>query len=263
MSRSRSTMTGLVIVAASAGLALAGCHSSSGSASGAATASAAGTAKAVATASSAASGSVAVGGAGSVAYFPDQVGDTWVYSVQFASTKATVTERVTAVTQVSDGTEVTMSDVDTAVAAAKPTTIQWIVHPDGSISIPTDFIGGSTLKLKSGNLGWPGPAQLASGQPQASTIVMAETVDGKTVTVTAKSVVKGDGTQSVSVPAGSYSATVIDDVENEKVLGYPVTSDVKIWLANGVGPVKTEMTSGSGGTSALSELEQLVSFTKG
>jgi hypothetical protein len=183
--------------------------------------------------------------------------------VQFASTKATVTERVTAVTQVSAGTEVTMSDADTAVAAAKPTTISWIVHPDGSISIPADFIGGSTLKLKSGNLGWPGPAQLASGQPQTSTIVMTESVGGKSVTVTAKSVVKGDGTQSVSVPAGSYSATVVDDVQNEKVLGYPVTSDIKIWLANGVGPVKTEMTSGSGGTSALSEQEQLVSFTKG
>jgi hypothetical protein len=257
-------MPGLVIVAATAGLALAGCHSSSGSASGAATSSAPGTATAAATASSAAtSGSVAVGGAGSVAYFPDQVGDTWVYSVQFASTKATVTNRVTAVTQVSSGTEVTMSDTDTEVDLAKPTTIQWIVHPDGSISVPTNFIAGSALKLKSGNLGWPGPAQLASRQPQASTIVMTDTVSGKTVTVTAKSVVKGEGTQSVSVPAGSYSATVIDDVQSEKVLGYPVTSDIKIWLVNGVGPVKTEMTSGSGGTSILSELEQLVSFTKG
>jgi hypothetical protein len=256
-------MTGLVIVAASAGLALAGCHSSSsGSASG--TASAPGTAKAAATASSAASsGSVSIGGAGSVAYFPDQVGDTWVYSVQFASTKAKITNRVTAVTQVSSGTEVTMSDTDTELDSTKPTTVQWIVHPDGSISIPTSFIGGSTLKIKSGNLGWPSPAQLASGQPQDSTLVMTDTVAGKTITVAAKSVVKGEGTQSVSVPAGSYSATVIDDVQNEKVLGYPLTTDIKIWLVNGVGPVKTEMTSGSGSTSTLSELEQLVSFTKG
>jgi hypothetical protein len=261
MSRSRSTMAGLVIVAASTGLALAGCHSSSTSASGAATAAGTETAKAVATASSAASSGTAVSsGAGGVAYFPDQVGDTWVYSVKSESTTGTVTERVTALTPVSDGTEVTMSDVDTAVATGKPTAMQWIVHPDGSISIPANFMGGSSLKIKSGTLGWPSPAQLASGQPLDTTVVMTDTVAGKTYTITAKNVVKGEGGQSVSVPAGSYSATLIDEVENENVLGSPVSTDDKIWMVNGVGAVKTELTEASG---AVDLEEQLVSFTKG
>jgi hypothetical protein len=262
MPRSRSTMAGLATTAAAAGLVLTGCHSSSATGSGSATSSAPSSAAAAATASSAgsASAAVAAGGAGTVAYFPDQLGDTWVYSITLGSNKGTVTNKVTGLKPVASGTEVTMTDTDTEAGSSKPFTIDYIVHSDGSISIPLDFGATTGFKLKSGNLGWPSPAQLASEKPQDETIVMTGSAGGENLTVTSKAVVKGEGTQSVSVPAGSYSATVVDEVETEKVEGTPVTSQVKTWLVNGVGPVKDEVMDGTGG---IDELEQLTSFTKG
>jgi hypothetical protein len=138
--------------------------------------------------------------------------------------------------------------------------VDYIVHSDGSISIPLDFGGLSGFKLKSGGIGWPSPAQLASGQPTDDTIVMTGSVGGTSMTITSKAVVKGEGTQSVTVPADRYSATVVDEQETEKIEGTPVTTDDKTWLVNGVGPVKVEMTDGTG---TVSGLEQLTSFTKG
>jgi hypothetical protein len=268
MSLSRSTLAGLAATAA-AGLALAGCQSSSssaaGPASGTASATAAGTARAAASAGPATATSAAVSsGAGAVAYFPDQLGDQWVYSIDFDGKKGTVTNKITAVTPVSGGTQVVMTDTDTAIGSDKPFQLTYEVHSDGSISIPLNLNGGSGIKVTSGGLGWPGPSQLASGKPANSTITMTETVSGTTVKTSATAVTKGEGTQSVSVPAGSYQATLVDEQETEKVMGTTVTSDDKTWLADGVGPVKSELGGGSGGSSSgLTETEELISFTKG
>ena len=65
-------------------------------------------------------------------------------------------------------------------------------------------------------------------------------------------VVKGEGTQTVSVPAGTYQATVIDETMNEKFSGVAVNMDIRTWVANGVGPVKSEMTSNAAGRTAIS-----------
>jgi hypothetical protein len=170
---------------------------------------------------------------------------------------------VLAVAPVAGGTEVTMKDTDTVTGSAQVDTFEYIIHPDGSISVPVNLGGDSTFKLKSGGLAWPSPAQLASGQPQDDTIVMTGSVGGKSMTFTTNAVVKGDGTQAVSVPAGSYSATLIDEVETEKILGVASSFDIKTWVVNGVGPVKEEMTSNSDGSSVISTSEQLMSFTKG
>ena len=59
--------------------------------------------------------------------------------------------------------------------------------------------------------------------------------------VTAHITVKGDGTQSVTVPAGTYTATVVDMTESETIAGITISTEVMTWLANGVGPVKTEV----------------------
>jgi hypothetical protein len=265
MSLSRSTLAGLAATTA-AGLALAGCQSSSaaGPASGTASATAAGTAQAAASAGSATGTSAAVSsGAGAVAYFPDQLGDKWVYSIDFDGKTGTVTNKITAVTPVSGGTQVVMTDTDTAIGSDKPFQLTYEVHSDGSISIPLNLNGGSGIKVTSGGLGWPGPGQLASGKPANSTITMTETVSGTTVKTKATAVTKGEGTQSVSVPAGSYQATLVDEEESEKFMGTTVNSDDKTWLADGVGPVKSELGSGSGSSSGLTETEELISFTKG
>ncbi len=263
----RSTPAGLATAtaAALAGLALAGCHSTATGAAaspGTASGTAAGTASAAAAAATGTSAAVS-GSAGSVAYFPDQLGDTWVYAIDFNGTKGTVTNKVTKLTPISGGTQVVMTDTDTAIDAGKPTQLTYVVHSDGSISIPLNLNGGSAIKVTAGGLGWPGPGQLASGRPANDTITMSETAGGTTVKVTAKAVIKGEGTQSVSVPAGTYSAIVVDEAETENFQGTAITSDDKTWLVNGVGPVKTELGSGPGSNSGLTETEQLISFTKG
>jgi len=262
MSRSRSSLGGLVAVAGTAGLALAGCHSGGGASPSASSASASAPGAAAAAGSAQASpdnGS----GATTVGYFPAVVGDTWIYQVSLEGSQGTVTNQVTAVAPVAAGTEVTMKDTNTVSGASQVATFQFIIHSDGSISVPVNFSGASGFKLKSGGLAWPSPAQLASGQPENNTIVMTASTGGKNMTVTANAVVKGDGTQTVSVPAGSYSATVIDEVETEKILGVATSFDIKTWVANGVGPVKEEMTSDTNGSSAIASSEQLKSFAKG
>jgi hypothetical protein len=39
--------------------------------------------------------------------------------------------------------------------------------------------------------------------------------------------------------------------------------DIRTWVVNGVGPVKSEMTSNAGGKAAIMNDEQLKSFTRG
>ena len=264
---SRYAMTGTLTAVTAAGLVLTGCHSGSGTGATAAPSSAPASGSASAPASAAAAGTSAAAGSGTgtttVGYFPAEVGDTWVYQVSLDGNHGTVTNRVVAVAPVAGGTEVTMKDTNTVTGSSQVTTFEYIIHPDGSVSVPVNFGGDSTFKLKSGGLAWPSPAQLAPGQPQDDKIVMTGSVGGKSMTFTADAVVKGDGTQTVSVPAGSYSATLIDEVETEKILGVASSFDIKTWVVNGVGPVKEEMTSNAGGSSMIATSEELTSFTKG
>jgi hypothetical protein len=259
MPLSRSLLGGLVTTAA-ASLVLAGCGASASGTGAAGTATASGSATAAAS-GTASSGSVTV--SGTDAYFPAAVGDTWVYQVQEGSMTGTTTNKVTAVTSTGSGTQVTMSDSEDFTGAVRTSTFDYLVHSDGSISVPMNFgTGADTFKVTSGGLAWPTPAQLASGQPVNDTITMSGTAAGQTFSVTAHAVLKGEGTQSVTVPAGTYQATVIDEVETETVLGTPTTSDIKTWLVNGVGPVKEVMADGADGADVgLNEV--LTSFTKG
>jgi hypothetical protein len=260
MPRSRSTLGGLVTVAGTAGLALAGCHSGSATSASAssASASAPGTSGAASAPASSGNGS----GATLVGYFPAAIGDTWVYEVTGDGQPGTVTNQVTAVTSVAGGTKVTMKGTEDLSGSPNVSTFTYVIRSDGSISVPTDTLGTTQVKIDSGALVWPGPAQLASGQPTDDTLVTSIDEGGKTTTYTAHAVIKGDGTQTVSVPAGSYSATVVDQVMNEKILGYAVSDDTKTWLANGVGPVK-EQTNIGAGPGATGIVEVLKSFTKG
>jgi hypothetical protein len=151
---------------------------------------------------------------------------------------------------------------DLGGGAANTNSSAIIVHSDGSISVPMTTVGDS-FKIKSGSVVWPSAAQLASGQPQHDTLVMTMTMLGHTSTIKAHVVVKGEGTHAVTVPAGSYQATVIDEVMAEKFSGVAITMDIRTWVANGVGPVKTEITSNAAGRTAIVNNEVLKSFTKG
>jgi hypothetical protein len=256
------------VIAAAAGLALTGCGPASGTGSTAATTGAA-TSAGAGPSSAAAAGSAtpasAVVSSGSLP-FPTTVGDIWNYS---NSNGTSSQNKITSATQVTAGDQVAMAVTFKDNGATTHTSWDYIVAPNGQISLPTSQFtsslssAGGSVKLISGGIYWPTSAQVSSGQPIHSTLVMEITVEGKTQKITEHITSTGEGTQSVTVPAGTYSATVVNVAETADFEGYNLTIDDKSWLAAGVGPVQTELLSVDGGKTDLTNKQVLTSFVKG
>jgi hypothetical protein len=269
----RRTAGAFAVAAAAAGLVLTGCGKTSGSGAAAAGAttgaatSAAATSGGGSTASAAATGSASqssvVVAAGALP-FPDTVGDTWKYN----NTNGTTSEnKIGAVTPVSAGQQVTMDTTFIDNGTSTHASYEYIVEPNGEIALPTSQFApsesGVTMKVLSGGVYWPSAAQLASGQPVHTTLSMEITVAGKTQTITEHITSQGQGTQSVTVPAGTYSASVVEVQESAAIDGYNTTLDDKTWFASGVGPVQSELIDVDGGKTSIDNKEELVSFVKG
>jgi hypothetical protein len=235
------------IAFAAAGLVLAGCSPGSSASKPAATGS-----------PTAASGQGSAATSTSLAGFPIGVGNTWVYQ---NSLGGTVTNKMTAVTAVSGGQQV--SETNTIDLAGSPTTNHgtYIFHSDGSITYPSDQFGNG-VSVQGGIL-WPPPGVLASGQPTRSTLHITVNQGGHQFSTTAHITVQGAGSASVTVPAGTYSATIVDMTMSTLADGYTVSIEVRTWLANGVGPVQSEVLTTELGASHLTDVQKLESFTKG
>jgi hypothetical protein len=98
---------------------------------------------------------------------------------------------------------------------------------------------------------------------RTSTIVMSLKEAGQTTTVTANVVVQGAGSATVTVPAGTYQTTLINETINEKFGGIALKLEIQNWDAKGVGPVKSDVISTAGGHSTMVSTQELKSFTKG
>jgi hypothetical protein len=269
----RRTAGAFAVAAAAAGLVLTGCGKTSGSGAAAAGAttgastSAATTSGGGSTASAAATGSASQSSvvvASGALPFPDTVGDTWKYN----NTNGTTSEnKIGAVTPVSAGQQVTMDTTFIDNGTSTHASYEYIVEPNGEIALPTSQFApsesGVTMKVLSGGIYWPSAAQLASGQPVHTTLSMEITVAGKTQTITEHITSQGQGTQSVTVPAGTYSASVVNVQEAATIDGYNTTLDDKTWFASGVGPVQSELIDIAGGKTNVTSKEELVSFVKG
>lgn len=214
--------------------------------------------------SSSSSGS---GGGGGITttLFPVAVGNTWVYNDTIADHPGgTTTNMMTSVTPDSGGQKVTIkTHSDITGLPATPTTLTYQFNSDGSIEVPYAQVGNNAVTIKSGGIVWPPRAQLESGQPHTSTLSLQIKVAGRTTNVQAHVTVKGGGTASVTVPAGTYQATVVVETISEHFASVGVTIEVRTWLANGVGPVKSVASTKSGGVSETVSTEVLKSFTKG
>jgi hypothetical protein len=249
------------------GLALAACgpsHSnSSGNSSGGSGTGGSGSGTSTPAASSSSSGS---GGSTSVVSsssvpFPIAVGNTWVYqATSLGGLKSTVTNKVVSVTPVSGGNEVTMSDTESLTGT--PTDITYIFHSNGSITYPFSQLGSSAT-IVSGTLEWPPASVIDSGGTSTSTVEIAMTAGGSKQDVVSHITVKGDGTASVTVPAGTYSATIVQMTETFTIEGYNETLVVKTWMANGVGPVQSEASLDAAGRTEIVSRQELESFTAG
>jgi hypothetical protein len=267
----RRTAGALAVGAAAASLVLTGCGKTSGSAAAGATTgaatSAATTSGGGSTASAAATGSASqssvVVSSGALP-FPTTVGDSWTYS----NTNGTTSEnKIAAATQVSAGQQVTMDTTFTDNGTATHDSYEYIVEPNGEIALPTSQFApssaGATFKVISGGIFWPSAAQLASGQPVHTTLTMEFTVAGKSQTITEHITSQGQGTQSVTVPAGTYNASVVNVQEAATIDGYNTTLDDKTWFASGIGPVQSELIDIAGGKTSIDSKEELTSFVKG
>ena len=260
--RSSAVVAGALAV--TAGLILTGCG---GSGSGGSNPPGAAASKPASAHSSSSGGSTSALSSNSVP-FPVGVGDTWTYSTtDSAGTTGTVVEKMTAVTPVSGGQQVTMTGTTTILGNTTNNSAYYVFHSDGSITLPfSQFNTGSStssVKLLSGTLEWPSASALASGQSSNSTLQIQFSTNGQTANVTADIAVKGAGTQAVTVPAGSYNATVVNMTMSETVEGIPVSDTVTTWLAPGVGPVKSRVVIDENGHSVTAGTQELTSFTQG
>jgi hypothetical protein len=256
------TATAAAVLAA--GLAVAGCgggaasSSTAGSATNSATAAATG-----GTATSSTSAATAAGASASVP-FPVAVGNTWNYKITTDGESGTAINKMTAVTPVATGQQVTMLTADHVGSVNGSTRETYLFHTDGSISSPLgSFSPGSGVTVTSNGVVWPPASVIAAGKPSQSTLNISIKAAGQTLSTTAHVTVQGAGTATVTVPAGTYQATIVLVTERLSIVGITASIQVKTWLAPDVGPVKELVTTSEGSATSVVADEELVSFTKG
>jgi hypothetical protein len=194
--------------------------------------------------------------------FPVTVGNTWVYQTvsSINNEQGLVTNRVISVTPVPGGRRVTMASTVVFGHTTTTTRHDYLFYSNGKIGYPLSLAGGVSVTGGSGVL-WPNAADLASGQAYHS--VLRVRLNATSSVVTANVTVQGGGTQSVTVPAGTYQATVVNMSMVMQIGGFTSTAVVKTWSAPGTGPVKTEEVIEAAGNTKVIITEELLTFTKG
>jgi hypothetical protein len=171
--------------------------------------------------------------------------------------KGTETVRITAVKPVAGGRRATMAASLRLAGSTAPLnfTARFTDAADGSITFASASVMGARLAFSSAS--WPSPAALTPGRPRTSTITETGLPGSRTtehVTIT------DIGPAPVTVPAGSYRATLL---EQTVTAGAGSQDAVKTWVVNGIGQVKTETTVIVEGKPFASSVQALTSFTKG
>ncbi len=179
--------------------------------------------------------------------FPVAVGNTWVYQTQAGGQTGRTTNRIVAAGPSSAGYRVTVSSTTDVGGSASTVVPVYTFYPDGTIGYPVPRVSG--VPGTGVAIRWPDAAGLASGKIYRS---MVHTQGG-----TAQVTVQGTGTASVHVPAGTYRASVVLTT----IYAQGQTVEVTIWIAQGIGPVKTEVLVRAPGGTGLTTNE-LLSFTK-
>lgn len=187
--------------------------------------------------------------------FPVAVGNTWVYRTIAAGHTGRTTNRIIAAAPGAAGYQVTMSSTTVIDGAASTVQPVYVFYPDGTIGYPLPMTDG--VSVLGGGVRWPDAAGLASGRVYHSTlrILISQTGQPEAANVA----VQGMGTSYVTVPAGSYQASVVAMAIAAQV----GTIQVMTWIAQGVGPVKTEVLARVAGAGQLTISNELLSYSKG
>lgn len=263
----------LAIAAPVAVVSVAACGSSSTSSPAGGSATASGSTSAAPASSSAPATSTAppAGGTGiDSTYYAVAVGNTWVYRISGPRGVGVVTdtEKIVRVQAVAGGHKVTISRAlrSPGLHSDLVTTESVLFHTDGSVTLPYQnsvATDGASVTVTAGNLVYPTPAALAAGTTSTGRVEILARAAGKSLRATVDLTLKGAGTTTVTVPAGTYrSARVLAQTAVEHGPGAASKASVhtRTYLARGVGIVKTTVYGLPGGASISSVL---VSFTRG
>jgi hypothetical protein len=179
--------------------------------------------------------------------FPVAVGNTWVYQTQADGQTGRTTNKIVGAGPGSAGYRVTVSSTTEVGGSASTVVPVYTFYPDGTIGYPVPPVSG--VPVTGSVVRWPDAAGLASGKIYRSVLHFQ---GGK-----AEVTVQGTGTRSVSVPAGTYQASVVLTT----IYAQGETIEVTVWIAQGTGPVKTQVLIRAPGGTGLTTNE-LLSFTK-
>jgi hypothetical protein len=182
--------------------------------------------------------------------FPVAVGNTWVYVTTLGTDVGRTTNRIVRAGPGQDGYQVTMSST-TDLPGTSAVQSVYVFYPDGTIGYPVAAVNGVQV---AGVVRWPDAAGLASGRAYHP-VLRAPVGQGEAANVT----VQGEGTTLVSVPAGTFQASVVTMTIPAKA----GTVEVTTWIAEGIGPVKTMALVRAAGKSESVTVSELRSFTKG
>ena len=179
--------------------------------------------------------------------FPVAVGNTWVYQTSIDGQGGRTTNKIVGAGPGSAGYRVTVSSTTNVGGSAITVVPVYTFYQDGTVGYPVPPVTG--VPVTGGSIRWPDAEALASGQVYHSVL--------RSQGVRADVTVQGAGTTSVQVPAGSYRASVVKTT----ITAQGQTILVTVWIAQGTGPVKTEVLIRAPGGTGLTTSE-LLSFTK-
>jgi hypothetical protein len=179
--------------------------------------------------------------------FPVAVGNTWIYQTSAGGQTGRTTNKIVGAAPGSNGYRVTVSSTTDFGRSASSAAPVYTFYLDGTIGYPVPPVSG--VPVTGGSVRWPDAAGLASGKAYHSVLP----IRGGNADVT----VQGAGTTSVSVPAGTYRASVVKTT----ITARGQTVEVTVWIAQGTGPVKTAVVIRAPGGTGLTTSE-LLSFTK-
>ncbi len=248
---------GKAVLGAGTCIALAGCGATAASAPGASTAATASSQTASVSVAAGSGAASSTAGSGASIPFPTAVGTTWVYILHFVTVgdTGTATDKVVSAVSVPGGRQVTI--LHTTDLGAPPAHLIFLFHPDGSITYPFTQVGGQTVH--SDGILWPPASVIASGQP----VRQQTAIHTGSHTDIVQTTVQGAGTATVTVPAGTYQARIVNVTMAIPMGGASISVEVRTWFADGVGPVKEEVLTTGNGKTTVTLVEELTSYTKG
>jgi hypothetical protein len=186
--------------------------------------------------------------------FPVAVGNTWVYQTTAGSATGRTTNRIVAAGPGSAGYQVTMSSATNVAGVSAAVSPVYTFYPDGTVGYPAPAVNG--VLVTGGGIRWPNASALASGQAYHSTLRIQVGASGPDENAGVN--VYGAGTETVTVPAGTYKASVV--VMTIAAKGETIV--VTTWIAQGVGTVKTQIQISGAGAAGLTSTQELLSFAK-